>query len=286
MDNLSLLKGLLTRLFKNEKIATVGMQELQRSSMESNANVECENNSSFDDLSKDDAVKLTVPFVDGVLNNDRKSLERFIETVIKLGIFETRDGDFVFPEAEVPGLKYSTVSDAYHFDPQRVYSDVLSEKLSRNDKIYINRRIVDFRPDYIDWEDKEFLKKMLKSCFYRAVLLIKALTNEDSIKKVSDDISEKNRKPTQIYKLMPCGHLNPLELKRKDLLKRKFEPAQTLDEYVENLLKHKSKASARNSNNIDNDKNSEENRDVQRIRQSDDFNDFRRNFRGNTRNVG
>ncbi|ELA42311.1 uncharacterized protein VICG_00711 [Vittaforma corneae ATCC 50505] len=288
MDSLSLLKRLLTKIFKNEKISMFETQELLKDDMESNMGLEIESSMLFNDLNREDAVYLTMPFISGLLNSDMHKLAKYVEGIIQLDVFETKDsGNFELSEMETPGMKYSVTSDAYCFNPQRVYTDILSGKLARNDKIHIHNRIMNFRFDHIDWEDKDFLKEMMKFCFYKALLLIRTLINEDSIHKLSDNPPEENATPTQIYKLMPCGHLNPIELKRRDLLKRRLDPTQTLDEYVESLLKLQSKISTRsNDRSLDNDKHFEEGSEVQKLRQSEDFDDFRRNFRGNTKNIG
>lgn len=283
MPILNILKRLLIKLLKNEKITTTETAEAlgyltkpQPDTVESEG-VEIVKNLEFCELSPQETIYLAIPFIKAALINSKADLLKYIGDILKIkDLWTSNDSEIDLRSNQI--LNYS--SEEY-FDPQRVFSDILQGKLNRSDKIHMSRTIANFQINYVDWEDREFLCKLTVACLYKALLLLRSLQNEEEIYNLKDVYSDDERKQSapQMYTFMPCGHLNPIDISRKSLLKRRFEPTLTLEDYSRSLLAKQTGAGS-GLNKM------KEESDIEKLRKKDEFDEFRRNFRGNTKDIG
>lgn len=236
----------------------------------------------FDEIPEDEIIYLLVPFIFGTSVKDRVNLINFIRNTIKIGVFESENSAVFLPDGVSVTKRIDKCNIEQKFDPGKVLSDILDGNFDRSDKIYMNNAVKNFNLEYIEWDDRDFMKDILKTCVYKSLLLLRSMITEDNVIQFKDD--DEPAKPMQAYKLMSCGHLNPIipvsdEVTRKDLLKRRFNPTQTIDEYVDNLLEKQATGKQSTPKNK-NEKSLED------LRKQDDENDRTSGFRGNTKNVG
>jgi len=228
----------------------------------------------FDELDCNDIISLTLPFIRGAVRNDKEELLEFLKGVIRVGIFEKEDGTPCFSQDDF--LVPTTRTLPYTFDLERVLAEIQAGQLGRGDKIYMNSSIRDFHTGYFEWDDKDFLRDLLKICSYKSLLQLRSVINEENVAQLHED--DQVAKPMQAYNLMACGHLNPVGgsgVGRKDLLKRRFNPTMTIEEYVEKLM-----SADRLKRRVSKEKSDDHERKM------DEADESMRGFRGNTRNIG
>lgn len=277
MDDLYEIKKILIKILQNVKITTENQIKL-------NKETQIDDSVNIKELSCEEMIFLTLPFIKAVCSNEKAELIKFIESILKIGIFEIKEDNY---STDIPNmcifnnsLKISTnIYNQNIFDPRKTFNDILNDRLIRDDKILMNNKINGFKVDFIDWEDKDFLKEMLEICFYRSLLLLREILNEENMISSQKTLTNQEEKRTKVFKLMPCGHLNPVELTRKDLLKNRFKPTKTLEEYANELMKELNDK----KNKIQPEKKPA---DSENLRKKDDMNDLTINFRGNTKNKG
>lgn len=264
------IKEELARIFESKKTKTDEKLDLEDE-------LEIETGMRIVELDREDLIRLTIPFIKGITRNSKDYLIKFIRNILELKIEETAENIEKDPVLkQLIGYKCSKSSESY----RSIFDGILEGKIGRSSKIKLNETVrkLDFR--YIDWEDKDFLHSMVEACLCKALLLLRSMINEDEIAKRDDnnenDEIEENNTKVKVVKLMDCGHLNPVELTRKDILKRRINPTKTLDEYVEWLQANTKKETKQVSKE----------KTIEEQRKWDDFRDFKRNFKGNTKNIG
>lgn len=318
------IKSCLLKIFSKE---TLNSEELKR--IES---FQREESLEIDEIATEDLIIYTIPFINGVCENNKEELGKYIDIVNDMKLFENRKNEelgslqeaneFINSINSFKGIplmdNYSEYknkaksessnsintdispntnkqessisiisplesgfliknSETGEFNNLKVSNDIKNGILNRNDKIFMFNKIKEFQYDFIDWDDKEYLKDLLKVCFYKALLLYRTLQSEELISKKSESYDELSVKPTA-FTLMPCGHLNPISKIRKELFKRRINPNMTLDEYADKIMKELRERE-------DNEKPIKKNKDVTEQRKNDDEKDILRNFKGNTKNI-
>lgn len=275
MENINATRRHLLRVFQSQAINEPLLQQ---------PHLELEEGISLDDLDSNVLLQLTIPFIIGVSKNNKEELISFIRTVLKLDI----DSESMVKSEEAPfSLKHAfvintnSITDTVGY--KRIFEDILEGKLTRENKIRIGSIAKFTLPSYIEWECKSFMKNMIEACLCIALLQLRSILNEEEIlerkrtERTVFNIEEKEAGP-QIYNVLKCGHLKPVETSRKDLLKRRITPTKTIDEYV---------ASLQDSIKPEIEKKpGKEEMSTLKKRLKDDFSDLTMNFRGNTKNVG
>lgn len=273
------IKALLVKIFQNEKIKDIP-----------NDDFTLEQNTEFSELGHDHKIRFLIPFVCGVAKEDKNQLTTYIENCLQTSLFESSDQESsnligTSVEMGVYAMKQEINKSGnmrYVFDPVKVYECVKAGEIGRNDKIFLNNNLKEFSIGFVDWEDAEFLETLAKACFYRSLLCLKSILNEENIKKSADEDTRLEESPSmKVFKMMKCGHLNPVEPDRKTLLQRRIKPTKSIDEYVESVMADMKKREAKKN---DSDKPKED--ELQDLRKKDEFDEFRRNFRGNTKGMG
>ncbi|KAM0681386.1 hypothetical protein GINT2_000588 [Glugoides intestinalis] len=277
MDNINIIRRQLLRIFHHEAVNEQIIQEPQ---------LELEIGMTLNDLDTNMLVQLTIPFILGVSKNSKEEIINFIRTVLKLDI----DAESIIKPEEIPfpvkhGFGISTTNINENVSYKLIFENILEGKLSRESKIRIGSIAKFELPPYIEWDCKSFIKSLLEACLCFALLQLRTILNEEEIleskrreKPIENFYIDDKKAGTQIYNILECGHLKPIENCRKDLLKRRITPTKTLDEYVASL-----------QDNIKNEidrKPGKSEFTAEKQRRKDDLSDLTRNFRGNTKNIG
>jgi len=177
---------------------------------------------------------------------------------------------------------------AYKFDPEKVMRDIIGNSYDRSARIYLISKVKSFKFDFIDWEDRDFLIEMIKYTFYKSLLALRTITNEENIKQKPSEASEEPRS-MESYKLYSCGHVDKIYDERKELLSRRLKPTMTMDELtsiaVTDMKKREEKSKIKEKNIIDKieDSDSKSRDEYERL---DSVKEDARSFPGNTKNIG
>jgi hypothetical protein len=285
------LKKCLLKILSSSSLNLIEIENLNSSKIHSD----------IDEISTKDLLLFTIPFVIGVYKNSKEEILKYIEIIEETRLFEDRErnNDEFLEKAHAnqnnSQKQVATDSDLnnlnsfesgflmknlikespeYKFNSLKVINEVKSGILNREDKIYMYNRIKEFKIDFIDWGDREYIENLLRICFYKAVIHYRSIITEQQVLKKAESIEEAQKAPTA-FTMMPCGHLNPLKDVRKELLKRRINPTMTLDEYADSLMEK--------MNRIENEEKKD--KSIEELREEDDKKDIRKNFRGNTKNI-
>lgn len=285
MDREEMRRSLL-KIFKNEKIELVAGDP-----------PEVSKNECFLEIETPEVLGLCVPFARAYFYENidtslcKENLVAFMEGIVGLGLVEDsgKDSPFEYPElvSSIPSCRAMLWDSG---QPEKksllgIMKNTLNGIYDRSDRIYLFGRVRDFRWEYIDWEDREFSTQMIEYLFCRSLLMFRSTSNEHSMRAVPDD--GKAQVPRMsAWRMQPCGHLNELyreDPERAELLRRRLAPGMTLSEYAD-FVTMDLRRRERQKTAVREDGDSEE--ELRSRRKEDDLNDSRRNFRGNTRNVG
>lgn len=248
----------------------------------------------LEDIATEDLLKVTISFVKAY-GGSKADISSHISRVLDLDVFEQRPketsrdysthssnsgsaSDKVLPgDARVLNLaRDAGRASEYEFDPKRTYESICNNVYSRSDMVYLMEKVKSFRFDFIDWEDREFLIEMIKYTFYRSLLMLRSVSNREGVEKCKDGAHSAEPR-MQAYVLAPCGHINPIYNERKELLSRRLKPTMSLDDYARTVLDDMKKKEKPESNSSEGSKDKKP--------RDEDFDDYKRNFRGNTKNM-
>lgn len=249
------------------------------------------------DISTDGLLGVVISFVKAY-NGSKDDINSYISRILDLNVFEKKHSETcailssscnyvdngVFPGATSMFGSGSFARDAgkapvYEFDPKRAHENICNNIYCRPDRVYLMEKVRSFKFDFIDWDDREFLIEMIKYTFYRSLLMLRSIANKEDIEKC-ESRNQYTDPCMQAYTLAPCGHVNPIYSERKELLSRRVKPTMSLDDYAKVVLENmKQREESRPKDSSDEDSRDRRPRD-------EDFADYKRNFRGNTKNVG
>lgn len=280
------IKIAILQIFSESQYETVESEDAYQEAVQ-----QALDSSTFNELDGDELLAFTIPFISGMNRNNSQDLLSFIHLTI--GIFDSgnqriSDDSLNPPEsfysANLAGMKIIQESNKINeFSALKVLKDIKNGLLRREDKIFMAGKIKEFNFQFIDWENKEVIKDLLEICLYKALLTAKSLMCEENIKQSAASRQENSSgieeatPSTRAFTLMPCGHLNPVQNIRKDLLKRRINPNMTMDEYADSVMEEVKER--------DKIKPQERKKDLEYFRKGDEDKDSRKNFRGNTRNI-
>lgn len=284
---IELIKIFIVKIFQNEKIKDLDTL---------NDDFNLEKGLLFDEMDLGEKIRTITPFIHGFVNQDKDKLAMFIENCIQMNLFDTGDHESsinnkidTFINMQIDKMKQEinqSGKNKYIFDPVKIYTCVKSGEIGRNDKIFLNNTLKEFSLRFVDWEDVEFIETLVKACFYKSLLCLKSILCEENIKmNTKRDVDFEDSPSTTVFKLMKCGHLNSFVPDRKTLLQRRIKPTKTLDEYADSVLADMKRREAE-KNEFTNLKDDDIDSADQEQRKDDEFDEFRRNFRGNTKKMG
>lgn len=262
------LKMTLLKVFRNEKLSPKDLELLENHVVEQGVTLE--------DIPTEELLGVTISFVKA-FGGSKADVDSYASRVLDLNVFE-REEYCVPSEMGIfaPGsLAREAGRTPYNFDPRRVHESILNRAYNRSDMIYLVGKVRSFRFDFVDWSDREFLVEIIKYTFYRSLLMLRSITNEESLEQCNGSYQETPQ--MQAYVLASCGHINPVYDERRKMLRRRIEPVMSLDDYAKTILKDMKKREELSSKNSENSR-------VEHPRE--DMDDYKRNFRGNTKNVG
>lgn len=261
-------KMALLKVFRNERLSPKDLELLENHELEQGVRLE--------DVPTEELLGVTTSFVKA-WGGSKADIDCYVNRVLDLDVFEQEE----HYDAQSMGtlcpdsLAREAGRAAYRFDPRRVYESILCHEHSRSDMVYLMGRVRSFRFDLIDWEDRETLVEVIKYTFYRSLLRLRSIGNEERLKPCNDD--HRDVPKMQAYVLSSCGHMNPVYDERRAMLRRRVEPTMSLDEYANMVLddmKQREELATKSSGSS-------------RAKQpQEDLDEYKRNFRGNTKNVG
>lgn len=231
----------------------------------------------------------TIPFIHAMFKNDKNELIKFIDLVIPILREDSHKNDeslsnldfsnnFQVPSYETAKMAaFQMIKETTQFDALKTCCDIKNGILRREDKIFMNSKIKNLNIDFIDWEDQEYLKQVLEVCLYRAMISFRTLNSEDMVRSNKESNDTGKEVISQVFNLLPCGHLNPVQNIRKELFKRRITPNKTLDEYVDSIMEDLKEREEKVPEVIK--------RDLKYLRKEDNEKDVRQNFKGNTQNM-
>lgn len=302
------LKHSLVKLFKNEPVDAL---HVEFPSLSKNERIE--------DVQTSELVPLLAPFVEAyrLLETDpgecKANLVCFIDGILALGINDApqhaleknapmllNDGGSLFDRhtTSIPGEVANSLSE--------IWNNAKNGRYNRGDKIRLQKEIREFRYDFIDWEDREYLLGMLRYALCRSIQMYNWLENEERVKAAADEKDEFGaEKQTNAYKVWQCGHTTSLRVaastgyaeesvRRSDVLRRSNNPTMTLEEYGDMVLAdmQSREAKALNSKSAaeegieeyDDDRKEEDSR--RKAIRNDSINDEKRSNLGNIKKMG
>lgn len=236
-----------------------------------------EENTKLEEMDQDDFVCLLANFIESIM---KKNIKNYVNLVIKLGFFEEK-----FDE-KIPSInlelttnlikKIYPIQNKSEDDPISIARNILNGIYNRDDRIYVAKQTREFKLDYINWEDRDNLIDIVKLTFFKSLHTFK---NEANLEMAEEGniFTERSTKMSS-YKVFSCGHMENIYNERGNLLKKRLKPTMTMEELTKLAPAHpviKDKLSIPKKEDFD-----------VRNDSKDSLADYKKCFKGNTKNIG
>ncbi|ADM11032.1 uncharacterized protein Eint_020310 [Encephalitozoon intestinalis ATCC 50506] len=238
------IKELIVRVLENRDIEAVGEMQYTEGDGED-----------LHELSTSDLLNCTSPYIRGVVND-------------KVG--NKYEGLKLFKEY---------CEDCEYLKLVEEETIELCRTSGRDNKIKLWRKIREFRYDFIDWEDREWIMRLLEYFYIMSMKNIEHLNREIMLLQEKKDKESYKKKGIECIKVDSQGRIS-------DFLARRNSPTMTLDEFAEKIMLGMEKGPSTSSREEEPEDSSSNNLSREELLKRDEERDEKEINRGNTTRMG
>ncbi|CAD25069.1 hypothetical protein [Encephalitozoon cuniculi GB-M1] len=149
----------------------------------------------------------------------------------------------------------------------------------RDNKMRLWRKAKEFKYDFIDWDDREWVMKLLEYFYVLSMRNIEHLSREIMLLRDTDDRKPSGRDGIECIRVDSRGRIENMLVKRNN-------PTMTLDEFADKIMSSMEKTGAPSAEEDESSSTSSDKHSRSELLKRDEERDEREINRGNTTGVG